>query len=184
RRAGIKTQQIGMTDVGRRLQVHAKSEAGHHLMLIEDTKVMVERYNQTFGGNLDAKTLMDRPLLESTQAYIDLHERVISSSAPYLQVAIEFEIESLSVSVGAFVIEQYKRLLGAAHLDQISFLTEHVEIDVGHTAFNQKLLQRLLAERPSALPAAIETGTSVLRIYGAFLNALMANTDDTVAAMA
>ena len=182
RRAGHRTADIGMEDIGRRLATHAKAEAGHDQMLVRDAAVLVEHYNELYGTSLDSQALIDRPILDSTRDYIELHEQVIASNAPYLQVAIELEIEGLSVSVGASIIDQYKRLVGADQLGHISFLTEHVEVDVGHTAFNLKLLGRLLDERPDSLSAAIETGTRALDIYGRFLHDLMTSVEAEEAA--
>ena len=44
-------------------------------------------------------------------------------------------------------------------LDELSFLTGHVELDVGHTKFNRRQLAAFLDERPFALDALVAAGS-------------------------
>jgi hypothetical protein len=50
-----------------------------------------------------------------------------------------------------------------------SFLAEHVELDQGHTAFNQRQLEQLLETDDTDLVALVETGQQALEWYKAFL---------------
>lgn len=169
RRAGERCEVLGLKDLGRQLKAHAKHEAGHQLLLIEDTHRLVARWNRTHIERLDAEALLARPLTGPMHAYIQLHEQVIASERPYLQVAIEREIEGLSTVIGPPMVEQCRRVLGEDGMGDVHFLTEHVELDVGHTVLNEKLLTSLLAQTSEATVPAVAVGTSVLRIYASFL---------------
>lgn len=169
RRAGERCELLGLKDLGRQLKAHAKHEAGHHLLLIEDTHRLVARWNRTHIERLDAEQLLARPKTGPMHAYIQLHEQVIASDRPYLQVAIEREIEGLSTAIGPPMVEQCRRVLGEQGMGDVHFLTEHVEIDVGHTILNEKLLTSLLSANAGAMVPAVAVGTTVLRIYAAFL---------------
>src|SRR5262245_5266884 len=46
RRAGAACQEMGLDELGRSLITHASHEANHHLMLIEDTRSLVDRWNE------------------------------------------------------------------------------------------------------------------------------------------
>ncbi|MCA1850511.1 MAG: hypothetical protein LC672_05565, partial [Acidobacteria bacterium] len=54
RRAGERCTEIGLGELGRALRAHAKQEAGHHLMMIEDTRRLVARWNARRTPTLDA----------------------------------------------------------------------------------------------------------------------------------
>ena len=149
--------------------MHARHEANHHLMLIEDVKRLVEDWNQRRDGALEVDALLHAPPTPAIRAYVNLHEEVIAGPAPFCQLAIEYEIEGLSVNVGPDLIKQCARLLGPAFLQKLSFLTEHVSIDVGHTKFNHMQLEKLLAGAPSWALLLGQTGNTALEAYGAFL---------------
>ena len=55
-----------------------------------------------------------------------MHEDVIASEAPYAQIAIEYEIEMLSVRYGPGFVAQCARRLPRALLSGLSFIREHV----------------------------------------------------------
>jgi hypothetical protein len=66
-------------------------------------------------------------------------------------------------------MRQCARLLGPDSNETLSFLTEHVEVDQGHTKFNELQLERLLAYDRTFAPALARTGAMALDIYGNFL---------------
>ena len=169
RRAGIRCQQIGLQEVGDYLLKHSAHERDHHLMMIDDSKHLANRWRRLSGDTLDVTALIERPASSSIQAYVDLHERANDSDTPFRQVAIEAEIERLALVVGPRMIERCRRAFGDEGLSEMSFVTSHVELDVGHTAFNDRLMQRLLDVRPDAVDLLVQTGTDALACYMDFL---------------
>ena len=77
-----------------------------------------------------------------------MHEDTIASDEPFGQVAIELEIEGISVAYAPKLLAACKRALGPEMKHGVSFLAEHVAIDVGHTAFNCRLMGELCTARP------------------------------------
>jgi hypothetical protein len=169
-RAGERTQQVGLGEIGRKLVRHAKHEAGHHLMLMRDTHTLVKHWNRTRGRRLDADALLRRPRTRAMQAYIDLHERTIDGERPFGQVAIELEIEGISVAWAGKFVDNCRRVLPADAQAGLSFLEEHAEIDVGHTKFNNQLMESLLHARPDAAPELGLIGANAIEIYLAFFD--------------
>ncbi len=169
RRAGEATVKVGLDDVGQKLIAHAKHEAGHHLMMIEDAKHLVARWNERRSPKLDAEELMAQPPTQAMKEYREIHEDTIAGAMPAAQVAIEYEIESLSTIIGPPLLEQAKRVCGEEILQGMSFLKEHTEIDVGHTALNEVMLGKLLSQVPDKAPLIAKTGASALDIYLRFL---------------
>ena len=169
RRAGNRCKEIGLAQLGDNLVKHAVHEAGHEQLFIDDTKKLSELFAARYGDAPVARALLEQPPTPSMRRYIDLHEETIVGEAPYAQVAIELEIEGLSVSIGPTLLKQLERVLGGAVVACCSFLTEHVALDVGHTALNQRMLERLIVARPEALPALVRTGERALEAYLGFL---------------
>lgn len=168
RRAGERCIELGLAELGRSLVKHSEHEAGHHLMLMNDARLLVKRWNQRGLGRLDADELMSTEMTPAIEAYVSLHENTIASDMPYGQVAIEFEIERMSTIVGPRQLALCKNVLGPDVLSGLSFIEEHVALDVGHTALNQKMLARLLALRPDAATRLSDIGSNALRAYVAF----------------
>jgi hypothetical protein len=67
------------------------------------------------------------------------------------------------------VLKHCVLVLGRAALDNISFLTEHVELDAGHTKFNAATLNQLLTAHPEYLSALVTAGSAALAAYADFL---------------
>lgn len=175
RRAGERCIAVGLPELGRSLTMHARHEAGHQLMMIADTRQLVARWNARHEPALDVDHLLSAPPLQATRRYIALHEDTIAGDMPFGQVAIEFEIEGVSVSLFTGLVEQWKRVLGPEIMSGLSFLKEHVEIDVGHTQLNEKMMERLLKARPGAAAELGRIGSAALDIYVAFLNECLAS---------
>lgn len=170
RRAGKRCEAVGLAELGRALRSHAEHEAGHHLMMVRDTHSLVDWWNVRRTPRLDADRLLAQPATPGVLRYRAVHEENIAGSVPFAQVAIQYEIERLPVEYGPPLIEQWVRILGPAILERLSFLQEHIRLDVGHTRYNEKHLARLLRDHPEYLPALVEAGGSILDAYAAFLS--------------
>jgi hypothetical protein len=172
RRAGERCRERGAKGVGDRLVGHARAEAGHHLLMVADTRHLAARWNARRGSDrdLDADRLLARAPSPAVARYARLHEEVIAGSAPFAQVAIELEIEALSLTHGADFVKQCVRRLEPAIVDCLSFVREHVAADVGHSEFNRRELTRLLEEDAVALGPLVAAGSEALDAYGAFLD--------------
>jgi len=169
-RAGARCCELGSRTLGEALRAHARHEAGHDQLFAADARSLVARYNERYPAALDAQRLMERAPTPAIARYVELHETTIAGSAPYAQVAIELEIERLSLDIGAPLLVQIERVLGPALLDCLTFIVEHTALDAGHTALNQRLLVGLLSERPSAFNVLVETARLALSTYLDFLD--------------
>jgi len=170
RRAGERCGELGLVQLAKALQSHARQEADHHLLMIADASQLVDRWNRKHQPLLTVSTLLAAPASPGVTAYRLLHEDVISGPAPYAQLGIEYEIEMLSVTYGPRLIARAIDLLGEPVLENLSFLRDHVALDVGHTNFNRAQLSRVLKEEPGFLPGLIAAASAALRAYAVFLH--------------
>src|SRR5262245_671590 len=174
KRAGERCREIGLSELGSALIRHAKQEAGHQRLMIDDVHILARHWNQRRGVRpLDIQSLLSRSVPPAVAQYRSLHQSVIEGPAPFAQVAIEYEIEALSVRYGPALLCQCQRLLPKEASTGLSFLAEHVAIDTGHTQFNERQLERLLGERPQSLQELIDAGVDALNAYGDFLDACL-----------
>ena len=74
RRAGAACQEMGLDELGRSLITHASHEANHHLMLIEDTRSLVDRWNERHQAPIHADEILAHPATEGVLRYRELHE--------------------------------------------------------------------------------------------------------------
>jgi hypothetical protein len=169
RRAGQRCDQLGLPELGKFLQTHAKHEAGHHLMMIEDTRALVAHWNATRTPSLEADKILGLSLTPGVLMYRQLHEDSIAGDAPFGQIAIEYEIEKVSVQFGPPLIQKCVAILGLAVVQRLSFIKEHMEIDVAHTQFNSQHLGELLATRPEFLMPLVQAGEKALTAYKAYI---------------
>jgi len=169
RRAGNKCKELGYQELGEQLCKHAIHEAGHQEMMIEDTKRLIDRWNKSFDPQLEATAVLKTSPFNAVIQYQDLHENYIKSEKAYCQIAIEYEIENLSATYGSQVLGHTVKVLGEDIKHDLSFLDDHIKIDVAHTQFNKKVISNFLTAYPETLQALINAGTQALNIYGGFL---------------
>ncbi|HET9254510.1 MAG TPA: hypothetical protein VFO16_04825 [Pseudonocardiaceae bacterium] len=176
RRAGEACVRAGFDTLGRALQGHARAEADHHLLMIADLDRLCARRAAAGRVALKPGDMLALPWPESTQCYRQIHEDVIAGPHPYAQIAIENEIEMLSVDVGPRLLVNTRYLLGDDILDDLSFLTDHVTLDIGHTKFNRRQMVTFLdtqAEQgrvEGVLDALVVAGSEALDAYRAFVS--------------
>lgn len=170
RRAAERCRDLGYRELGDALLRHAKSEAGHHHMMLNDLRLLTDSWNGRGLPRLDPEELLSRPLRPAVQQYVDLHEDAIAGPTPYVQIAIEYEIENLSAQYGSIMIEGCEARLGDGIHGALSFLVEHSKADVGHTHFNRRQMAGFLEQNPAALDDLVASGTRALDVYGRCLD--------------
>jgi hypothetical protein len=77
RGAGERCVALGQEKLGRALITHAKHEAGHHLMTIEDARVLVRRWNARHAQQLDADALVAQAPTEAMRQYRQVHDEAM-----------------------------------------------------------------------------------------------------------
>jgi hypothetical protein len=169
RGAGERCIALGQAKLGQALITHAKHEAGHHLMTIEDARVLVRRWNARHEEPLDADALVAQAPTEAMRQYRQVHDEAISGELPLGQAAIEYEVGYLAVVLVPRILANVKKVLGQDTLDQLSFLNEHAAVDVGHTALNERMMEEVLSTRPEVGPWLAAFGSRGLDCYLRFL---------------
>ncbi len=164
RRAGERTIEVGYEEIGQKLIRHAAQEAGHEKMMTTDAQFLKSKWEHEYGDPLPSLSLP-----KAVNDYRDVHETTIRSQSPFCQIAVELEIESLSINHGRDLVTHWINILGKEFLPGLTFLTDHVELDEGHTNFNQALLKRLLEESPDTWNELVKVGANALNTYNHFL---------------
>ncbi|RKH09537.1 hypothetical protein D7V97_16340 [Corallococcus sp. CA053C] len=170
RGAGERCIALGQEKVGRQLITHAKHEAGHHLMTIQDARVLVGTWNRRHTVTLDADALVAQEPTQAMREYRQVHEEAITGDLPLGQAAIEYEVGYLAVVLVPRILARVRAVLGQGTLDTLTFLREHAEVDVGHTALNERMMEELLRSHPEEGRRLAAVGTRGLDCYLRFLD--------------
>jgi N-acyl-L-homoserine lactone synthetase len=167
--AAERCAAIGLSELARALAGHARAEAGHDLMMIADARSLAARWNGRRKPSVDADVLLNQAPTRGVLQYCEVHDQNLASLTPYAQIAIEYEVEMLPLRYGNQFISHCVGVLGAAILPCLSFVTEHIVLDAGHTDFNARAIAKLLDFRPTCLPALVSAGIAILDAYAQFL---------------
>ena len=165
RRAGDRCAALGLNEIGRSLHKHSIAEAGHHQYHLNDFAALIAFWNARWSPPADPTAILALHSTAGGERYCRLHEDNIVGPTPYCQFAIEYEIELLPVIYGSQFVENCVRLLGREILSCMSFVTSHVEFDVGHTKFNSHFLGNLILEDPSRLAPLAEASARALDAF-------------------
>jgi len=160
-RAGEACIAKGYTDLGKNLIKHAKHEAGHHHMYIADLGILVKLW----GMSETPQSFYEGAIPAAAVPYRKLHEDVIKSDKPFGQIAIEYEIELISITVGPQFIKHVHDKLGADVVHALTFINSHISFDKGHTKLNRKNLNKLLVDHPDSLDQLVHDGTAALQTW-------------------
>jgi hypothetical protein len=169
RRAASRCEELGFSDLAQALNRHAMAEAGHHLMMIADLRSLAAHWNSRRTPKVDPDLLLCIEPKAGARSYCWVHEENIAGNTPYAQIAIEYEIEQLPLRYGGLFIARCLEIFGSEILSSLSFVTEHIDLDVGHTKFNAQQLAKFIDSHPESLPALVEAGSSALDAYAQFL---------------
>src|SRR5579864_6160454 len=169
-RAASRCAELGFEELAKALNQHAQAESGHHLMMIADVHSLVKHWNSRHSWSINADDLLNQGPSNGARSYCDVHERNIAGNTPYAQVAIEYEIEQLPLRYGSLFLARCFEVFGPEILPSLSFVSAHIELDVGHTHFNERELAKLIDSTPESLPALVAAGTAALDAYAEFLN--------------
>ena len=170
RRAASRCAELGFEAPAKALNQHAEAESGHHLMMIADVHSLSNHWNSRHSRSIEADALLNQALSEGARSYCEVHERNIAGTTPYAQFAIEYEIEQLPLRYGSFFLARCFEVLGPEILPSLSFVSAHIDLDVGHTHFNERELAKLIDSTPESLPALVAAGTAALDAYAEFLS--------------
>ncbi len=166
RAAAERCTVLGLSDLGRALATHSKAEAGHHQYHIDDFDALLAAWNDRWSPVIRADQITAIGITRGGERYCDIHDANIRGNEPFCQVSIEYEIELLPVELGPPFVQNCVRLLGPEILQCMTFVTSHVEFDVGHTKFNARCLGALMRDDPRRTPALVAAGAGVLAAFG------------------
>src|ERR1700752_2221962 len=83
RRAAERCGAMGLSELAHALRGHARAEAGHHLMMIEDVRELAARWNARHKPSVDARKLLDQVPTPGVLQYCRVHEQNLTSDMPY-----------------------------------------------------------------------------------------------------
>jgi Acetyltransferase (GNAT) domain len=169
RRAADRCLALGLPTLGQALTRHARAESGHHLMMIADLRSLAGHWNLRHTLPVDANELLRLRPGNGVKRYCQVHEENIAGNTPYAQIAIEYEIEQLPLRYGELFLSRSLEIFGPDILPSLSFVTEHIHLDVEHTKFNTRELARLIDRNSASLPALVAAGSAALDAYAQFL---------------
>ena len=178
RRAAERCSALGLLALGDALTRHARAESGHHLMMIADLRSLASHWNLRHTPAVDAEELLRLKASNGVRRYCQIHEENIAGDTPYAQIAIEYEIEQLPLRYGDLFLSRSLEILGPDILPGLSFVTEHIDLDIGHTKFNAQELARLIDRNPNSLPALVAAGSAALDAYAQFLTDCVEQAED------
>lgn len=170
RRAASRCAKLGFEELAKALSQHAQAESGHHLMMIADVHSLVKHWNSGHSRSINADDLLNQVPSNGARSYCEVHERNIAGDTPYAQVAIEYEIEQLPLRYGSLFLARCFEVFGSEIFPGLSFVSAHIDLDIGHTHFNERELAELIDSAPESLAALVAAGTAALDAYAEFLN--------------
>lgn len=168
--AGVRCEALGLTALAEFFKEHTEEEDGHHEWAAADTFKLVALWNAQYpDAPLDAGQLLASNMTPSVLHYHKLHKDVVSGAAPWAELAIDVEIELITTQYGPPLMKACAQALCEEGRQSISFLSEHVHFDFGHTDTNFQVVADLIQLKPEFTEHLVKIGEQALNAYGDFL---------------
>lgn len=170
RRAGRACARLGRRELGERICADAEGEAGHEQLMLDDFEALTALWRHRYPeARVPLEELRTQPSPAAIERYAELHEWTIASPRPWAQLAIEFEIETMSTVVGPPLVRRCHAALGEDVTRGLSFVRTHVELDVDHSRDGAETIEALLRAEPELGPPMARVGAEALHSYLDFL---------------
>jgi hypothetical protein len=182
RSAGEKCREKGLPEMAEFFFEHCEEEDGHDGWAKKDTEKLVVRWNKRHPQLvLDTEELLSQKDSPAVKRYHEMHEKFIFGEAPYGELAIDVEIELITVKYGPKFLLKCIAKMGPGIIFDMSFLREHVRFDFGHTDKNFDVIHRLLEQHPEFLEHLVDAGRGGLETYAGFLGDVMRYSEEKAA---
>ena len=168
RRSGQRCLLHGQEPLGRGLLARARQEAGQHLRLTEDVRLLAQRWNARRKTPVSVERLLAQHPTDVMRAYRQLHESTITSELPAGRLALELEIDHLTLVLGPHLLSNVARVLGRETLEGLGYLHEHIHLDT-HATPQARMLEELLQLMPEQSRSLAEVGSEALDLYLRFV---------------
>ncbi len=169
RRSGQRCLLHGQETLGRSLLSRARQEGGHHLLLTEDARTLVQRWNARRETPLQLHRLLAQYPTDVMRAWRQFQESTISGELPAGRLAIELEIDNLTLVLGPHLLSNVSRVLGRETLDGLGYLKERMRQDLGSSSPPTRRLEEVLQMMPENARTLAEIGAEALDLYLRFL---------------
>ncbi len=154
-------------DIFQRVQRHAASEYGHHLLALEDLRKL----------DGDITGIPDGRPLPTTEALSAFAVYQIMQSHPLAYLGYVYHLEMLPAENGPGLIEKL-RAIGVPD-NAMEFIGEHAEVDLGHTKLMEQNFRDAIHSEDD-LKAVLHGVTGTCRLHGVMLQGILDDVDQRV----
>jgi len=168
-RSADRCGELGFRELGESLFSIGNHEAGRMPLMFKDIRTLVARWNGRFSPKLDAEEIVSSTNALGVRTYTQLREDVTISDMPFLQMAIEYEIERLSAEYGKQWIDQCSLKLVSDAPSPIDLENERKISGSNRTVLHQEQIESLIKSHPEYTSNLIETGEAALEAFDLFI---------------
>ncbi|WP_434386572.1 hypothetical protein [Melittangium boletus] len=169
RREGQRCLFQGLDALGKALLAQARPEAQQHVMLMDDTRLLVRRWNLRRPCTLHAERLLAQFPTDAMRDWRLHVEETLTEEPPGAQLALAYELGHFHQTLGPVLLAHVARALGREALDGLTFLKENAQPATGRALTQARLMEDLLRTMPENAQVLAERGAGVLDIHLRFL---------------
>jgi hypothetical protein len=169
RRAGQRCLQQGLDTLGKGLLAHARQESHQREQLVEDTRLLVRRWNLRRPRPLRSERLLTQYPTDTMRAWRAAVEGALGHELPGAGLVPLYEWTQLTQTVGPHLMALVSRVLGREALEGLGYLREHSQVDTARAHTQARLMEELVRTMPENTPALAELGTEALGLGLHFL---------------
>ena len=161
----------GLNNLNEFLASRGEEEGRRHLLMRHDLQELINLVYHRFEIRLDLEKILALAKVSlPVTRFIQLHEERVSIEFPSQQLAIQTEIELISLLFGPNFLAFCSRKLGGEILKCLSFVRYNSSCDVSYSMENFTWIRNLLKEYPDLLNELSSGAQQALSIYTDYLN--------------
>jgi len=169
RREGQRCLLQGLDSLGKGLLAHARQEAQQHVMMTDDLRLLVRRWNLRRPSPLHSERLLAQFPTDAMRDWRLLVEDTLTGEQPGAQIALAYEVGHFIQSVGPVLLAHVARGLGREAIDGLTYLKENAQPATGRAITQARMMEELLRTMPENAQVLAELGAEVINIHLRFL---------------
>lgn len=156
-------------DLAKRIYRHSSAEHGHHELALDDLRAL----------GADVSGIPEGRPLPTTEALIAFAVYHVQHRNPLAYLGYVYHLEMLPAALGPVLIDQLKAI--GVPPEAMSFLTEHVQADEGHTRWMADYLKETVDSRDD-FDAVRHGAVATSKLHGLMLEGVVDSVRERVSA--
>ena len=164
-----KSDALGYGELSRSLAEYRDIGFKRHELLGKDLPLLLQWINRRHQIELVSSYFHKKSVSEGVKKFLKLHEQVLKGKQPYRELAIQYEMERITMVHGYTLIQWCKLRFGKSVLRNLSAFRYQIKNNQQRTIILEQIQKQFIKKHPEVVDDMIEASVATLECYARYL---------------